>query len=374
MNEGDILGVINLYIAPGHVRDKSEEEFLSIVANTIAGVIVRKMVEEDLRDQEELLRSVVQSTKDAIVTIDGSGSILFWNRGAEGIFGYTEAEVKGHSLTIIIPERFRQAHQIGINKVLDSGKSTRIGQTFELVGLRRGGSEFPIELSLTMGKMHGLDFFTGTIRDITYRRYTEKELQRNIEKLRKTIGGIIQTISMTVEVRDPYTAGHQRRVANIARAIAAEMNLPEETVDGVRMAGVIHDIGKIYVPSDILSKPGKLNDLEFGLIRLHSQIGYDILKTTDFPWPVATMVLQHHERMDGSGYPAGLKGEDILLEARIICVADVVEAISCHRPYRAALGIDTALTEISKYRGTLYDANVVDACLRLFRERGFTFE
>ncbi|MBF0316973.1 MAG: PAS domain S-box protein [Nitrospirae bacterium] len=374
MNKGHILGVINLYIAPGHVRDKSEEEFLSIVANTIAGVIVRKMVQEDLRDQEELLRSVVQSTKDAIVTIDGSGKVLFWNRGAEGIFGYTEAEVKGQPLTIIIPERFVEAHRCGINNVLASGSSTRIGRTFELVGLRRNGSEFPIELSLTMGKMHGVDFFTGTIRDITYRKHTEKELQRNIDKLRKTIGGIIQTISMTVEVRDPYTAGHQRRVSNIARAIAGEMSLPEETVDGVRMAGVIHDIGKIYVPSDILSKPGKLNDLEFGLIKLHSQIGYDILKTIDFPWPVATMILQHHERMDGSGYPAGLKGGEILLEARIICVADVVEAISCHRPYRAALGIDIALAEISKHRGTLYDADVVDACMRLFLDRGFTFE
>ncbi|MBF0607322.1 MAG: PAS domain S-box protein [Magnetococcales bacterium] len=374
MNKGHILGVINLYIAPGHVRDTAEEEFLSIVANTIAGVIVRKMVEENLIDQEEILRSVVQSTKDAIVTIDGSGNVLFWNRGAENTFGYKESEMKGQSLSIIIPERFRETHQHGINRVIASGNSTRIGQIFDLVALRRDGSEFPIELSLTRGKMHGMDFFTGTIRDITYRKHTEKELQRNIDKLRKTIGGIIQTISMTVEVRDPYTAGHQRRVANIARAIAGEMNLPEETIDGIRMAGVIHDIGKIYVPSDILSKPGKLNDLEFGLIKLHSQIGYDILKTIDFPWPVATMILQHHERMDGSGYPAGLRGDEILLEARIICVADVVEAISCHRPYRAALGIDTALAEISTHRGSRYDANVVDACLRLFREGGFSFE
>ncbi|MBF0592413.1 MAG: PAS domain S-box protein [Nitrospirae bacterium] len=374
MHKRYILGVINLYIAPGHVRDKSEEEFLSIVANTIAGVIVRKRMEENLRDQEELLRSVVQSTKDAIVTIDGSGNVLFWNRGAEGIFGYKEAEVKGRSLSIVIPERFVDAHQRGIGNVMASGNSTLLGRTFELVALRRDGSEFPIELSLTNGKMHSMDFFTATIRDITSRKQTEKELQKNIDKLRKSIGGIIQTISMTVEIRDPYTAGHQRRVANIARAIASELALTEETVDGIRMAGVIHDIGKIYVPSDILSKPGKLNDLEFGLIKLHPQIGYDILKTIDFPWPVAKIILQHHERMDGSGYPVGLKAGDIILEARIICVADVVEAISNHRPYRAALGIDTALAEISRHRGLLYDADVVDACIRLFREKGFIFE
>ncbi|MBF0343425.1 MAG: PAS domain S-box protein [Nitrospirae bacterium] len=374
INKGEILGVINLYIASGHIRDKSEEEFLSIVANTIAGVIVRKIVEESLVDKEELLRSVVQSTKDAIVTIEGDGNILFWNRGAEDIFGYKEKDVKGQPLTIVIPERFREAHQQGINNVLTSGNSTLVGQTFEVVGLRRDGSEFPIELSLTRGKAHFKDFFTGTMRDITNRKRTEKELQKGIDKMRKTIGGIIQTISMTVEVRDPYTAGHQRRVANIARAIASEMKLSEEVVDGIRMAGVIHDIGKIYVPSDILSKPGKLNELEFGLIKLHSQIGYDILKTIDFPWPVATIILQHHEKVDGSGYPSGLKGEEILLEARILCVADVVEAISCHRPYRAALGIDTALVEISKNRGILYDPDVVDACLTLFREKNFTFE
>jgi putative nucleotidyltransferase with HDIG domain len=179
---------------------------------------------------------------------------------------------------------------------------------------------------------------------------------------------------LTVERRDPYTAGHQHRVANLAAAIANEIGLSEEQIDGVRMASVIHDLGKIHVPAEILSRPGRLTENEFSIIKTHPQTGYDILKTEEFPWPVAQIVLQHHERMDGSGYPSSLSGEEILLEARILAVADVVEAMASHRPYRPALGIDKALEEISKNKGVLYDAKVADACLRLFTEKGFKFE
>jgi putative nucleotidyltransferase with HDIG domain len=174
-----------------------------------------------------------------------------------------------------------------------------------------------------------------------------------------------------VETKDAYTAGHQRRVANLARAIAAEMGLSPEQIDGIRMAAVIHDLGKISVPAEILSKPIGLNDLEYGLIKIHPQVGYDILKEIEFPWPVAQIVLQHHERMDGSGYPQGLLGEEIILEARILAVADVVEAMASHRPYRPPHGVDKALEEISRNRGILYDPEVVDACLKLFNEKGF---
>jgi HD-GYP domain-containing protein (c-di-GMP phosphodiesterase class II) len=160
----------------------------------------------------------------------------------------------------------------------------------------------------------------------------------------------------------------------LAHAIASEMGLPEEQIEGIRVAGMIHDIGKISVPAQILSKPGELNSLEYGLIQQHPRIGYDLLKTIDFPWPVAQIVLQHHERMDGSGYPAGLSGDEIMLEARILAVADVVAAMTSHRPYRATLGLDKALEEISQNRGVLYDAEVVDACLKLFTEKGLEFE
>jgi PAS domain S-box-containing protein len=211
-------------------------------------------------------------------------------------------------------------------------------------------------------------------RELAERKRAEEELQYTLEKLRKTLGGIIQAMALTVETRDPYTAGHQRRVSNLARAIADEMGLSEEEIDGIRIAGTIHDVGKINVPAEILSKPGTLSDLEYGLIKAHPQISYDILRTIDFPWPVAQIVLQHHERLDGSGYPQGLSGEEILLEARVLAVADVVEAMASYRPYRPSRGLDKALEEISQNKGVLYDAEVVDACLKLFMEKGFTFE
>jgi len=184
----------------------------------------------------------------------------------------------------------------------------------------------------------------------------------------------IETMSKIVEAKDPYTAGHQQRVSQLSTAIAKELNLSSDKVEGIRVASLIHDIGKIGLPTEILSKPTRLSDIEFSLIKDHSRIGYDILKSIDFSYPVASIVLQHHEKINGSGYPGGLKGDKILLEAKIICVADVVEAMSSHRPYRPAVGIDKALEEISQNKGILYDPEAVDACLKLFKEKGFKFE
>ncbi len=195
-----------------------------------------------------------------------------------------------------------------------------------------------------------------------------------MDKLHKAMGGIIQAMALAVETRDPYTAGHQRRVANLARSIGQEMGLAKDQVEAIRMAGMVHDLGKISIPAEILSKPTKLTALEFSLIKVHPQTSYDILKDIDFPWPIARIVSQHHERINGSGYPSGLKDQEILPEAKILMVADVVEAVASHRPYRAAYGIDAALDEISKNKGILYDPEVVNACLRLFREKGFKLE
>jgi HD-GYP domain-containing protein (c-di-GMP phosphodiesterase class II) len=174
-----------------------------------------------------------------------------------------------------------------------------------------------------------------------------------------------------VEARDPYTAGHQRRVSDLARTIATEMGLSRDRIDGIRVMGAIHDLGKISIPAEILSKPTKLNDMEFGLIKAHAHAGYDILKDIDFPWPVAEIILQHHEKLNGSGYPQGLKGDEIHLEARIVGVADKVEAMASHRPYRPSLGLEEALADISQNRGTLYDADAVDVCMRLFHEKHY---
>jgi len=207
-----------------------------------------------------------------------------------------------------------------------------------------------------------------------YRQDLEQIVEDRTVRLQGALEGIIHAMTRTVEARDPYTAGHQQRVATLAVAIAMEMNIPQDQIEGIRMAGMIHDLGKISVPAEILSKPTRLTDIEFALIKAHPRVGYDILQEIDFPWPIALMVLQHHEKINGSGYPQGLSGEDILLEARILCVADVVEAMASHRPYRPALGIEKALDEISKNRKVLYDPEVADACLRLFKEKGFEFE
>lgn len=210
--------------------------------------------------------------------------------------------------------------------------------------------------------------------EIAERKQVKAELQQSFERLRRAMEGTIKAIALTVEMKDPYTAGHQRRVTQLACAIAKEMRLSEEQIEGIYMTGVIHDIGKISVPAEILTKPGQLTEIEFSLIKTHPEVGYDILKMIEFPWPIAKIVLQHHERMNGSGYPSGLSGEEILLEARILGVADVVEAMASHRPYRPALGIDRALEEISQNRGVFYDTEVVDACLKLFTEKRFQFE
>jgi putative nucleotidyltransferase with HDIG domain len=202
----------------------------------------------------------------------------------------------------------------------------------------------------------------------------EEELKLSYQKLQKAIKSTIQAIALILEKRDPYTAGHQKRMTKLTCAIAEEISLSKDKIEGLYIAGILHDIGKINVPTEILSKPGRLSEIELSLIQTHPQVGSDILKGMDLPEEVSAIVLQHHERMDGSGYPAGLSGEAILLEARILAVADVVEAMASHRPYRPALGLDKALEEITKNKGKLYDPEVVDACWKLFKEKGFKFE
>ena len=206
------------------------------------------------------------------------------------------------------------------------------------------------------------------VRNVKLSESLYKELKKSTDKIKTNIEGTIHAMAMTVEMRDPYTAGHQRQVADLASAIAVKMGIPREQRDSIHLAGTIHDIGKMQVPTEILSKCGKLTELEFDMIKTHSQAGYDILKTIEFQWPIAEFVLQHHERMDGSGYPSGLKGKNILIEARILSVADVVDAIVPHRPYRSALGIEKAQEEIFDNRGIVYDSDVVDACLSIISE------
>lgn len=209
--------------------------------------------------------------------------------------------------------------------------------------------------------------------EIENRKRMQQELQQSFESLKIAMHSTIQAISMTVEKRDPYTSGHQQRVASLAKTIAEELKLPESQIESIYMAAGIHDIGKISLPAEILVKPIPLSDIEISLVQAHAEAGFDILKGIEFPWAIAEIVLQHHERMDGSGYPRGLAGDDIVFEARIICVADVVETMASHRPYRPSIGMDKALEEIANNRGVLYDPQVVDACLKIFKETDFSF-
>lgn len=217
---------------------------------------------------------------------------------------------------------------------------------------------------------------TGTVeisQDITERKEVEEQLNQSLERLQKLIEGTKYALTRIVDVKDPYTSGHQRRVTQLACAIGRQMQLPSNQIDGINLAGLLHDVGKIAVPGEILNKPRGLTELEFSIVKTHPQVAYDILKTIEFPWPIAEIIFQHHERLDGSGYPKGLLGDKILFEARLLAVADVVEAISSHRPYRPALGVEVALSEITQYEGSRFDPEIVEQCVRLFNDFGFTF-
>ena len=295
---------------------------------------------------------------------DKDGLYLGCNTSFEDFFGKKRDQVTGQSVYELFPKEFADLYHEKEQALLQNPGI----QIYESIAKDAAGVVHNVifhkaTFSNTDGSIGGL---IGTFLDITERK-------GEIERIRKALRETVQAIAVTVETRDPYTAGHQRRVADLARAVAVEMNLPADQIEGIRLAGSIHDIGKISVPAEILSKPTKLTDIEFMLIKTHSQSGYEILKDIEFPWPLAQTVLEHHERMNGSGYPNGVRGDQILLGSRILAVADVVEAMASHRPYRPSLGLDAALNEISLNKGILYDLDVSEAGLRLFREQGYQF-
>jgi PAS domain S-box-containing protein len=316
---------------------------------------------------------LVESLKDSyfLYSCNRNGEVTYVSPSVANVLGYTEEQFleivnkSGHYFSMC------DRHDVASESSLNGDKT----EPYEVQIPHKDGnpcwlevSEFP--MCSDGGEVNGVECVLHNISD---RKKAELGLQTSVEKLRKALAGTIQAMALTVETRDAYTAGHQRRVTNLARSIAQEMGLTEDEVDGIRMAGVIHDLGKISVPAEILSKPGKLSPLEFSLIKTHPQTGYDILKGIDFQWPIASIVLQHHERLDGSGYPNGLLGSEIMKESKILAVSDVVEAMSSHRPYRATLGVDAALAEITKNKDILFDAEVVETTVEQFTKKDFNF-
>ncbi len=343
--------------------------------------INRKLLKElDERDKEIAELRVVSAEMENLMALapviiaraDLQMNVQYVNNKFEEVTGYSAGEVVGKywpSLGGFSLKDTRTMMKRAVQKLM--GRPSRP----LMVKLKRKDGKWIYisgigELVREHGRPAG---FQAIGQDVTDRVEAEKEAKRSTARLQKALEGIIQAMAATVEMRDPYTAGHQRRVATLAREIAGELGLPKDQIVGIELAGLIHDLGKIRIPTEILTYPDVLSEAEFNIIKTHPVAGYDILKNIDFPWPVAGIVLQHHERMNGTGYPHGLKGDEIIVGARIIAVADVVEAIASHRPYRQALGIDRALNEISDNRGTLYDPEIVNICLTLFRKKHFKF-
>lgn len=327
----------------------------------------KKRVEKQLLESEALFRSLVEQNVSAIFMIE-DGRLAFTNSRTQEILGYDDREMLGKPILDLVAGEDRPA-VARLMRQLMSGEIKTVEASFK--GLHKNGTLVELGAHATRGKRHDKPFILGVAQDIGERKKAQQEIDRYIERLEHSMQSTLEAVSLMVELRDPYTAGHERRVGELAAAIGAEMGLADHVVKGLRLTGYVHDIGKISTPAELLSKPSRLTPMEFELIKAHPRSGYDVLKGVDFPWPVAEIILQHHERMDGSGYPQQLKGEQILLEARIMSVADVVEAMASHRPYRPGLGIDVALEEIAKNKGKLYDSDAADACLRLFREKGY---
>jgi PAS domain S-box-containing protein/putative nucleotidyltransferase with HDIG domain len=343
---------------------------LFIPAAVVSWFLTRTtMRNRQLKKRLELDEKLIEMENDSIFIHNLGGNCVYASKldGKSG--GYARDELLGMNDQTLKDCMYDELIKPRIKGLIETGEAT-----FESTYLRRDKTSIMVEVYSRVIDSGNQYSILSVVRDITERKRTEEELRQSSEKLLRAMNGTINAMASITEVRDPYTAGHQQRVTKLATAIARELSLSEEQIEGIGVAGTLHDIGKICVPAEILSKPGPLRKSEFDLVKDHAEVGYGLLKAIEFSRPVAQIVLQHHERMDGSGYPSGLSGENILIEARIMGVADVIESMSSHRPYRPAFSIEKALLEIILKKGVLYDPDVVDACVRLFNEKGFVFD
>lgn len=341
--------------------------------SSVEMALYKHKMEKALVENERRYRLLAENISDVILTMDMDMRITYVSPSIKNLSGYTVEERINLTLDkILTPDSFEVTSKILKEEMaieISGSEDPSRALVMELEQLHKNGSTFWTEVKVSFirspdGRPIAL---VGVARDITEKRQAREKLEQSYEKLKSVLDGAINALALAIETRDPYTAGHQERVAKLSCDIAREHGSEEDYIQRIQIAAIVHDIGKINIPSEILSKPSQLTEIEFDMIKTHPKAGHNILEKIDFPWPIAQIVLQHHERMDGSGYPQGLKGEDILFEARVIAVADVIEAIASHRPYRPAGNLKDALKEISRNKGILYDPQVVDAALRLFR-------
>ena len=337
------------------------------MSGTNTDITERKRLQDAKYESEARFRLLIEKSLAGMYVLRNA-HFLYANPRLEEILGYGPGEMVGlNADQLVLAEDLPIVH--AAREQLRTGAGSA---SYSVRVRRKDGATIELGVQSMLTDFEGAPATIGMAQDIGERSRAQAQIKHYIARLEHTTEGALGAVALMVEQRDPYTAGHERRVGDLAAAIGAEMGLPEETVKGLRLTGYVHDIGKIGVPAELLSKPTRLTPIEMQLIRIHAQTGFDVLKGVDFPWPVAEVILQHHERLDGSGYPRQLKGEQIIIEARIMSVADVVEAMSSHRPYRPGRGMDAALQEIEKNSGILYDQPVVAACLHLFRNKGYT--
>lgn len=320
-------------------------------------------------DELQLKSHMLDLNSNAIFLNDLSGKFVYVNNACTDLTGYTRDDLLEPNANRLKTPGYLLSATAHYKELMETGMTT-----FEAPGLRKDGSSYIMEVTCKIINIGNKKYVLNTVRDITTQKEARDELKRSNEKLQHTLDGFIDTIAMLSEIRDPYTASHERHVSRLSHAIAGEMQLDINICESIRVAGTLHDIGKLSIPAEILSKPGRLTPAEFAIIKRHPEIGRDILKPINFPWPICDIISQHHERLDGTGYPQGLDGNNICLEARILAVADVVEAMASHRPYRSALGIDAALDEVVKNSGVKYDTDAVNACVRLINEKDFSLD
>lgn len=375
---GQAVGALTFYTTISRWFDDETRKLLQEMAGDISYALDKFAAEaaaityqESLVEAEQRFNALIeQSISGAYICQDGC--LVYVNPRLKTIFGYgPEDDLVGRDPVALVSPEDRDASLERFRSLFAREVSSAEGS---FNGIRKDGSLVPLNSNSSLASYQQRPAVIGLLQDVSDRKVAEDHIRRYTEQLQQLLMQIVALVTNLVEMRDPYTAGHEKRVADIAQAIGVELGLDAHRLEGLRVGGYLHDVGKIAVPAEILTKPGRLSPLEYAIIQNHAGVGFDILKNVSFPWPVAQIAHEHHERIDGSGYPQGLRGEDILLEARIVAVADVVESMATDRPYRPALGVEQALAEIERGAGTAYDPAVVDACLRLFRDKAYVIQ